>query len=264
MQTSAQPPAASHREQPAANGAAPNVDPAEIERFGAMAAKWWDPDGVFRPLHRLAPARLGFVREVVTAALLLPDRGLKPLSGVRLIDIGCGGGLVAEPLARLGATVTGIDLATDSIAAAKAHAAEAGVPVDYRAQSIEDVAAAGERFDVALCLEVLEHVPDPAAFLATAARVVEPGGVLIASTINRTSKAWLLAIVGAEYVLGWLPRGTHQWDKFVTPNELEAAMARAGMRTTAETGVIYNILADSWQLSRDMDVNYMLVADKPA
>ena len=217
------------REQPAPNGAAPNVDPAEVERFGAMATKWWDPDGVFRPLHRLAPARLGFVREVVTAALLLPDRGLKPLAGVRLIDIGCGGGLVAEPLARLGATVTGIDLATDSIAAARAHAADAGVPVDYRAQSIEDVAAAGERYDVALCLEVLEHVPDPAAFLATAARVVEPGGVLIASTINRTSKAWLLAIVGAEYVLGWLPRGTHQWDRFITPDELEEQMRAAGL-----------------------------------
>lgn len=260
MQTSAQPPAASHREQPAANGAAPNVDPAEIERFGAMAAKWWDPDGVFRPLHRLAPARLGFVREVVTAALLLPDRGVKPLAGVRLIDIGCGGGLVAEPLARLGATVTGIDLATDSIAAAKAHAAEAGVPVDYRAQSIEDVAAAGERFDVALCLEVLEHVPDPAAFLATAARVVEPGGVLIASTINRTSKAWLLAIVGAEYVLGWLPRGTHQWDRFITPEELEEQMRAAGLTPDRREGVTFDPLRDTWNRAADTDVNYMVSA----
>jgi len=260
MQTSAQPPPASHREQPAPNGAAPNVDPAEVERFGAMAAKWWDPDGVFRPLHRLAPARLGFVREVVTAALLLPDRGLKPLAGVRLIDIGCGGGLVAEPLARLGATVTGIDLATDSIAAARAHAADAGVPVDYRAQSIEDVAAAGERYDVALCLEVLEHVPDPAAFLATAARVVEPGGVLIASTINRTSKAWLLAIVGAEYVLGWLPRGTHQWDRFITPDELEEQMRAAGLAPDRREGVTFDPLRDTWNRSADTDVNYMVSA----
>lgn len=238
-----------------------NVDPAEIERFGSMAAKWWDPHGVFRPLHQLAPARLGFIREVVTGALGLDDRGLHPLKGVRLIDIGCGGGLVAEPLARLGASVTGIDLATDSIEAARAHARANGVAVDYRAESIENIAAAGERFDVALCLEVLEHVPDPAAFLATAARVVEPGGVLIASTINRTRKAWLLAIVGAEYVLGWLPRGTHQWDRFITPDELDGHIAAAGLKPDRREGVVYDPLRDRWTRSAtDTEVNYMASA----
>lgn len=241
-----------------------NVDPAEIERFGSMAARWWDAEGVFRPLHQLAPARLGFVRDVVTAALGLPGTGLKPLAGVRLIDIGCGGGLVAEPLARLGATVTGIDLAADSIAAARAHAADTGVAVDYRAVSVESVADAGERFDVALCLEVLEHVPDPGAFLANAARVLEPGGVLVASTINRTGKARLLAIVAAEYVLGWLPRGTHQWDRFITPDELEAQMRAAGLTPDRREGIVYDALRDRWNRSAsDLDVNYMMSARRP-
>lgn len=238
----------------------PNVDAAEVERFGRMAAKWWDPYGVFRPLHQLAPARLGYIRDALTEALGLSGTGVAPLLGVRLVDIGCGGGLVSEPLARLGARVTGIDLADESINAARAHADASGVTVDYRTQSVEDLAASGERFDAALCLEVLEHVPDPAAFLATAARVLEPGGVLVASTINRTAKAYLLAIVGAEYVLGWLPRGTHQWDRFITPEELEGFMRSAGLDPDRREGVVYDPLRDRWNRSSDTDVNYQLSA----
>lgn len=243
-------------------GTGGNVDPAEVERFGRMAAEWWDPNGAFRPLHRLAPARLGFIREVVTSGLALAAAPLRPLEGVRLIDIGCGGGLVCEPLARLGARVTGIDLAEDSIAAARTHAAAGGLAIDYRAESIEAVAASGERFDVALCLEVLEHVPDPAAFLAAAAAVLEPGGLMVASTINRTTKSYLLAIVGAEYVLGWLPRGTHQWDRFITPDELESHLRAAGLTPQRREGVVYDPLRDVWSRSPDTGVNYQLSARK--
>lgn len=241
-----------------------NADPEEVARFGRLADKWWDANGVFRPLHQLAPARLAFIRETILRELGLPGSGITPLKGVRLVDIGCGGGLVSEPLARLGARVTGIDLAEESIRAARAHAAATGVGVEYRTQSIEDLAASGERFDVALTLEVLEHVPDPAAFLATASRVLEPGGLLIASTINRTAKAYLLAIVGAEYVLGWLPRGTHDWDRFITPDELEAQMRAAGITPLVREGVVYDPLRDRWSRSADTDVNYQLAGKKPA
>ncbi len=179
-----------------------------------------------------------------------------------MLDIGCGGGILSEPLARLGAQMVGADPSKENIAVASAHAQDSGVAVDYRATTAEDLAAAKERFDVVLAMEVVEHVVDVDAFVATCASMVKPGGLMIAATLNRTLKSFALAIVGAEYVLRWLPRGTHQWDKFVTPNELELAFERGGLRVTAERGVIYNPFADRWQLSSDMDVNYMLVAER--
>lgn len=240
-----------------------NVDPAEIARFGALAARWWDADGEFRPLHQLGPARLRFIRATLTEALLLDNTGLKPLKGIRLLDIGSGGGLVSEPLARLGAQVTGIDLAEESVAAARAHAQGGGLSIDYRVQSIEDLADSGERFDAAVCLEVVEHVPDASAFLKTAARVLEPGGVLVASTLNRTLKSYALAILGAEYVLRWVPRGTHQWDRFLTPDELTQHLQSAGLKPLRTSGLAYEPLSGRWSLSDDTDVNYLIGARKP-
>lgn len=240
-----------------------NADPAEIARFGALAARWWDGDGEFRPLHQLGPVRLAFIRSVVTEALGLVNTGLRPLNGIRLLDIGSGGGLVSEPLTRLGAQVTGIDLAEDSVAAARAHAAAAGLAIDYRVQSIENIADSGECFDAAVCLEVVEHVPDPGAFLQTAARVLEPGGVLVTSTLSRTLKSYALAILGAEYVLRWVPRGTHQWERFLTPEELSRHLEAAGLTPFRTSGLAYEPLSGRWSLSDDTDVNYLIGARKP-
>ena len=246
-----------------ADSSAINADPEEIARFAALAARWWDADGEFRPLHQLGPARLGFIRATLTEALLLDNAGLKPLKGLRLLDIGSGGGLVSEPLARLGAQVTGIDLAEESVAAARTHAEMGGLSIDYRVQSIEDLAESGERFDAAVCLEVVEHVPDAGAFLKTAARVLEPGGVLVASTLNRTLKSYALAILGAEYVLRWVPRGTHQWDRFLTPEELSGHLAAAGLTPLRTSGLAYEPISGRWSLSDDIDVNYLIGARKP-
>ncbi len=239
-----------------------NADPAEIARFGALAARWWDADGEFRPLHQLGPARLRFIRAAVTEALRIDDAGLKPLRGIRLLDIGSGGGLVSEPLARLGAQVTGIDLAHESIAAAQAHAEAGGLAIDYRLQSIEELAESGERFDAAVCLEVVEHVPDPGAFLKTAARVLEPGGVLISSTLSRTLKSYVLAILGAEYFLRWVPRGTHQWERFLTPAELSGLLEAAGLTPYRVSGLAFEPMSGRWSLSDDTDVNYLIGARK--
>ena len=204
---------------PGANTAA-NVDGAEVARFGRIADEWWDLNGKFAPLHKIGPVRIGFVRDMAVAHFNLPKQGMRPFTGLRMLDIGCGGGLVAEPLARLGASVTAIDPAPENIGAARRHAEPQGLTIDYRACLAEDVVAANETFDCVVCLEVIEHVPDPAAFVAMVAKTVRPGGLLVLSTINRTLKAYALAIVGAEYVLGWLPRGTHQWDRFVTTDEM--------------------------------------------
>lgn len=242
----------------------PTYDAAEVARFGRIAAEWWNPKGKFRPLHKLGPARLGFIRDRLAAHFGAPPRTLRPLDGLRILDIGCGGGLVSEPLCRLGAHMTGIDPAVENIAAAKAHAEPQGLNIDYRATTVEALLAEGATFDAVLCLEVVEHVPDPGAFLALCARLVRPGGMLIASTINRTVKAYLLAIVGAEYILRWLPAGTHQWERFVTPDEMARHLAAAGLGPAYAEGIVYEPLRDSWSLSPDTDVNYMAAAAKPA
>jgi 2-polyprenyl-6-hydroxyphenyl methylase/3-demethylubiquinone-9 3-methyltransferase len=243
---------------------AASVDPAEIERFSAMAAEWWDPQGKFRPLHKFNPVRLGFIRDRIAAHFGRDVTAQAPLSGLRLLDIGCGGGLVAEPMARLGASVLGADAAERNIGVARAHAAESGLGIDYRCTSAEALAAGGERFDVVLTLEVVEHVADLNGFLACCGQMVKPGGLLIAATLNRTLKAYALAIVGAEYILGWLPRGTHDWKKFVQPHELAQGLRRAGLTMQDVTGVSYDPLADRWSISGDTDVNYMMVAVKGA
>ena len=239
---------------------ATSIDHAEVARFSRHAADWWDARGPMAALHKFNPVRLAYIRDKAAERFGRDPKKLDCLKGLRMLDIGCGGGILSEPLARLGAQMVGADPSKENIAVASAHAQESGVAVDYRATTAEDLAAAGERFDVVLAMEVVEHVVDVGAFVATCAAMVKPGGLMIAATLNRTLKSFALAIVGAEYVLRWLPRGTHQWDKFVTPNELERAFEDGGLQVTAERGVVYNPFADRWQLSSDMDVNYMLVA----
>jgi 2-polyprenyl-6-hydroxyphenyl methylase/3-demethylubiquinone-9 3-methyltransferase len=241
------------------------IDSAEVERFSALAAEWWNPSGKFRPLHKLNPVRLAYIRDQVAARFGRDPRGAQPLAGLRFLDIGCGGGLLCEPMARLGADVVGADASATNIEVARLHAAETGVGIDYRASTAEELAASGERFDVVLNMEVVEHVADVDLFVGKCAEMVKPEGIMFVATINRTLKAWGLAIIGAEYVLRWLPRGTHQYDRLVRPDELEAALAASGMRAVDRAGVVYNPLADRWQLSTDMDVNYMVLAEhRPA
>ncbi len=239
---------------------ASTVDTAEVERFSRLAADWWAPRGPMAALHKLNPVRLAYIRDQAAARFARDPKTLDCLKGLRMLDIGCGGGILSEPLARLGADMIGVDPAEENVEAARAHAEEQGVTIDYRAGTAEALAEAGERFDVVLAMEVVEHVTDIELFISTCASMVKPGGLMIAATLNRTLKSFALAIVGAEYVLRWLPRGTHQWDKFVTPQELESAIENTSLRVIGERGVIYNPFADRWQLSSDMDVNYMLVA----
>jgi 2-polyprenyl-6-hydroxyphenyl methylase/3-demethylubiquinone-9 3-methyltransferase len=238
------------------------IDQAEVERFAALADEWWDPRGKMAVLHRFNPVRLGYIKAVACRHFERDGKRLDALCGLRILDIGCGGGILSEPLARLGAAVVGADPAQANIEAARLHAAGAGVAVDYRATTAEALADAGERFDIVLAMEVVEHVADLSFFVKRCAEMVKPDGLMVTATLNRTLKSFALAIIGAEYVMRWLPRGTHQWDKFVTPNELEAALERHGLRVTDETGVIYDLLGDRWQLSTDMDVNYMMVAER--
>ncbi|MCH9808243.1 MAG: bifunctional 2-polyprenyl-6-hydroxyphenol methylase/3-demethylubiquinol 3-O-methyltransferase UbiG [Alphaproteobacteria bacterium] len=240
-----------------------NVDPREVDRFAALASKWWDTNGEFRPLHQIGPARLSFIRDAVTGHFRIDSRTVRAFSGLKILDVGCGGGLISEPMARLGGSVTGIDPAAENIAAASAHAGDQGLAIDYRAVRVEDLAEAGEQFDVVVCLEVVEHVPDPAAFLATCAKTVRPGGLFITSTINRTVKAYGLAIFAAEHVLRWLPRGTHQWERFVTPDELTEALTECGLENIRFSGLGFDLLQDRWQLVSDTDVNYIASAEKP-
>jgi len=239
-----------------------SVDDSEVERFSRQAATWWDPRGPMASLHKFNPVRLAYIRDKAAERFGRDAKKLDCLNSIRMLDIGCGGGILSEPLARLGAEMVGADPSEQNIAVALAHAKDNDVTVDYRATTAEELAAAGERFDVVLAMEVVEHVVDVDAFVAICASMVKPGGLMFAATLNRTLKSFALAIVGAEYVLRWLPRGTHQWDKFVTPDELERAMEDGGLRVTGERGVVYNIFADRWQLSSDMDVNYMLVAER--
>ncbi|HUF86267.1 MAG TPA: bifunctional 2-polyprenyl-6-hydroxyphenol methylase/3-demethylubiquinol 3-O-methyltransferase UbiG [Thermohalobaculum sp.] len=241
--------------------AAAGVDPAEIARFEAMAEEWWDPAGKFRPLHMLNSCRLAYAVAQIAAEHGREPRAPRPFAGLRLADIGCGGGLLSEPMARLGAEVVGVDAAERSIAVARLHAGRMGLAIDYRAGTAEALAAAGERFDAVLNMEVVEHVPDPQAYIAACAGLLRPGGVMLSSTLNRTARSYLLAIVGAERVLGWLPRGTHDWRRFIAPAELEAMLVRAGLEVVDAKGFVFDPLARAWRLSdRDLAVNYVTTA----
>lgn len=240
------------------------IDPAEVEKFSKIADEWWDPFGKFKPLHKFNPARLAYIRDTLCAHFGRDPRDKQPLKGLRLLDVGCGGGLVSEPMRRLGAAVTGIDAAERNVKTAMVHAQGAKLDIDYRAATVEALAQAGEKpFDIVLNLEVVEHVADPAFFLKTSAGLVAPGGVMIVATINRTLKAFALAKIGAEYVLGWLPRGTHDPAKFQKPAEIAAALTGAGMTVTAAAGVAYNPLLDVWRIVENTDVNFMVAAIKP-
>ena len=238
------------------------IDAAEVARFDRMARDWWDPKGPMRALHKLNPVRLEYIRDTACGHFGRDGRAPRPLDGLTVIDVGCGGGILSEPLARLGAAVTGLDPASANLDVARRHAERAGLAIDYRGETIEAVAARPERFDLVLAMEVVEHVADVPAFVAACCAAVKPGGLLVMATINRTLRSFALAIVGAEYILGWLPRGTHQWDKFVTPEELAAAIEAGGLAVTGRRGVIYNPLADQWLLARDTAVNYMVAAER--
>jgi 2-polyprenyl-6-hydroxyphenyl methylase/3-demethylubiquinone-9 3-methyltransferase len=249
------------RETPA-QGQRSTRDAAEIARFEAMARDWWDPKGPMRVLHKFNPVRLAWIRDVACRHFGRDAQGARPLADLRIVDVGCGGGVLSVPLARLGATVTGLDPATTNIEVARLQAEGFGLEIDFRCGTLEETVAAGETFDVVLAMEVVEHVADIDAFVEACAKAVRPGGLLVMATINRTMKSFALAIVGAEYVLGWLPRGTHNWEKFVTPRELAQAIARHGLDVEDEAGVAYHPLRDQWSLARDTDVNYMLSATR--
>ncbi len=237
---------------------ASTIDQGEIDKFQAMAAEWWDPNGKFKPLHMLNPCRLDYVTSQIAAEFARDLTATSPFEGLRILDIGCGGGLLAEPMARLGAHVVGADAAERNIPVAQIHAEEQGLDIDYRHTTAEAIAASGETFDVILNMEVVEHVADPMAFLKACHDLLEPGGLMTCSTINRNPKSFAMAIVGAEYVMRWLPKGTHEWSKFITPDELCEFLAKAGLDPVDRTGFVFNPLGWSWSLSdRDLSVNYV-------
>ena len=238
-----------------------SVDPTEVAKFSKLSAEWWDPNGKMAPLHKINPLRLGYIRDAAARKFERNVRSLNCLGALRILDIGCGAGLLCEPLTRLGAQVIGVDPAASNIAAAKLHADKGHLSIDYRCTTIEEMDHR-ERFDIVLAMEVIEHVTDIGAFLARCAAMLKPGGLMVVSTINRNWKSFALAIVGAEYVLRWLPRGTHDWNKFVTPDELARYLAASKLAITEEAGVVYSPFADKWTLSSDMDVNYMVVAEE--
>jgi 2-polyprenyl-6-hydroxyphenyl methylase / 3-demethylubiquinone-9 3-methyltransferase len=240
----------------------PSLDPAEVEKFSKLAAEWWNPTGKFKVLHVFNPVRLDWIREQVTARLGRDPLVEKPFEGLRFLDIGCGGGLLCEPMARLGAQVVGVDPSEKNIKTASVHALEQELEIDYRVGVAEDLEQAGERFDVILNMEVIEHVADPASFAASCVSMLKPGGLMFVATLNRTARSFALAIVGAEYVLRWLPRGTHQWEKFITPAELKGWLSSSGADTVAESGVTYHPIEGVWKRSRDTGVNYMVLAEK--
>ena len=237
------------------------VDEDEVARFSRLAGEWWDARGPMAALHALNPVRLAYIRDRAAAHFGRDPKRLDSLAGLHVLDIGCGAGILCEPLARLGAVVTGADPSAENISAARHHAAQSSVAVDYRNAGAEALAEAGEIFDIVLAMEVVEHVADVGLFVRLAAAMVKPGGLMVVATLNRTVKSFALAIVGAEYILRWLPRGTHQWDKFVTPDELAHHLANNKLAITEQAGVIYHPFADRWSLSSDMDVNYMVVAE---
>ena len=240
------------------------VDAGEIAKFEAMAAEWWDPNGKFKPLHMMNPVRLDYICTQIAGEF---DRSLgtdRPFAGLRVLDIGCGGGLLSEPMARLGAEVVGVDAAERNIPVAEAHARQSGLAIDYRHTTAEAMAAAGERFDVVLNMEVVEHVADPLAYLTACRQLLKPGGLHLCSTINRNPKSFAVAILGAEYVMRWLPKGTHEWSKFITPDELYDLMTRAGLTPVDRKGYVFNPVSWKWSISdRDLSVNYVTAALAP-
>jgi 2-polyprenyl-6-hydroxyphenyl methylase/3-demethylubiquinone-9 3-methyltransferase len=237
-----------------------SVDPAEIAKFAAMAAQWWDPAGKFAPLHKFNPVRLSFIRDQAAAHYGRDCRSVRPFDGLSLLDIGCGGGLLSEPMSRLGFAVTGADASEKNIGTAKAHAAQTGLAIDYRATTAEALAAQGLQFDVVLNMEVVEHVADVPAYLAACTQLVKPGGLMFVATLNKTLKSLALAKIGAEYVLNWLPHGTHDWNRFIAPSELQAVLEKTGLTILKTQGVSFDPLRWDWRLSDDVDVNYMLIA----
>jgi len=245
------------------NSAANTVDDAEIAKFEAMAAEWWDPNGKFAPLHMMNPVRLDYITAQIAAEFGRDLRDDTPFAGLRLLDIGCGGGLLSEPMARLGATVVGADAAERNIPVAQVHAEQSGLEIDYRHTTAEALAAAGEQFDVVLNMEVVEHVADPQAYLTACQQLLKPGGIMICSTINRNPKSFALAIVGAEYVMRWLPKGTHEWQKFITPEELFSLIETAGLDPVDRKGFVFNPISWRWSISdRDLSVNYVTASVK--
>ena len=247
--------------------ASASIDPAEVAKFSALAAEWWDPAGKFAPLHKFNPVRLAFIRGEAAAHFAknrqIDARSLRPFEGLSLLDIGCGGGLLSEPMARLGFAVTGADASEKNIGTAKAHAAQTGLAIDYRATSAESLVAEGRQFDLVLNMEVVEHVADVSAYLSACAALVKPGGLTFVATLNKTLKSLALAKIGAEYVLNWLPRGTHDWNRFLAPADLERALEESGLTILKRQGVSFDPLAWDWRLSSDVDVNYMILATKP-
>ena len=240
------------------------VDPSEIAKFEAMAADWWDPAGKFKPLHMLNPCRLDYIVTQIATEFDRDPKAEAPFAGLRLLDIGCGGGLLCEPMARLGAEVVGADAAERNIPVARIHAEQSGLAIDYRHTTAEVLAEAGERFDAVLNMEVVEHVPDPLAYLTACRQLLKPGGLHVCSTINRTAKSYAMAIVGAEVVMRWLPRGTHDWAKFITPDELFDLLTRAGLEPVDRKGFVFNPVSWSWRLSpRDLSVNYVTASLAP-
>ncbi|UES55043.1 bifunctional 2-polyprenyl-6-hydroxyphenol methylase/3-demethylubiquinol 3-O-methyltransferase UbiG [Roseibium aggregatum] len=238
------------------------IDSEEVARFSAMAEEWWDPTGKFKPLHKFSPVRLGYIKEHVCRHFDRDPKTTDAFKGLRCLDIGCGGGLLSEPMARLGADVVGADPSETNIEIARLHMKTSGLEIDYRAETAEALAAAEETFDVVFNMEVVEHVADVPLFLEATAQMVRPGGLMFVATINRTLKAYALAIVGAEYVLRWLPKGTHSYEKLVRPSEIEGPLQTSGLTMIDRCGVTYNPLTDTWARSRDMDVNYMLLAER--
>jgi 2-polyprenyl-6-hydroxyphenyl methylase/3-demethylubiquinone-9 3-methyltransferase len=242
------------------DASAPSVDAAEVARFSQLSEEWWDPKGKMAPLHKINPLRLTYIRDAACRKFERNVKSLGCLSGLRMLDIGCGAGLLCEPFTRLGAQVIGIDPSATNIAAARLHADRSQLSIDYRCTTVEEMDTR-ERFDIVLAMEVVEHVVDVGAFLDRCALMLKPGGLMVVSTLNRNWKSFALGIVAAEYVLRWLPRGTHQWSKFVTPDELATYLSRNKLAITEQAGVVYNPLADRWGMSSDMDVNYMVVAE---
>lgn len=240
------------------------VDPGEIAKFEAMAAEWWDPNGKFKPLHMLNPCRLDYITRQIASEFDRDLKGPAPFAGLRVLDIGCGGGLLCEPMARLGATVVGADAAPRNIPVAQVHARQSGLTIDYRHTTAEALAEAGEQFDIVLNMEVVEHVADPLGYLTSCQRLLKPGGLMVCSTLNRNPKSYLMAIIGAEQVMRWLPRGTHDWSKFITPDELFDLLSQAGLIPVDRKGFRFNPVLWSWSISdSDLSVNYVTTSLKP-